>query len=396
MFDCTCLHGIDHLVCHRKNRSMAKSCHQFLPTVDSGKFLVCFISAKRECFLNDRSKVLILSDVYHSRIGNRLCCEDSVCIACFRRHQAVRRIENRSRKVCKFLLLVLPCRTKVTFQMFVFFQLWICMSRKHLPMCINVDSLSFGLLQKFFQVIEIMTGNHNKWSFFYRKCDFGRRRCAKGLCVCLIKHCHTGKVHLSHFQNNRKKLLHAPVRAHNTQCFVKEGIDSCVIISQHCCMVRISSHPADSKKNQGFERTNILISLPQLLHVIIFCFAKLTFFLLHAHSQLLNRCIIKIYVCQRCKKSFHHQFVQGCDMLWSFSFRCTGQSDQRSRQFILKSCNLSSLTTDTCISLASAASCSLFTLKTKHFLFHHNSSCEMILYVLAIFENGCLFLLLHV
>ena len=52
-----------------------------------------------------------------SRTGERhyFCCINSVCIACLGWHETVRCEQDRSRKIVKFLLLILPCCTKVTF-----------------------------------------------------------------------------------------------------------------------------------------------------------------------------------------------------------------------------------------------------------------------------------------
>lgn len=54
-------------------------------------------------------------EVKHLRIRNHLCRKYTVCIAWFYRHQTVCCIKDWCRKMIKFLLLVLPCSSKISF-----------------------------------------------------------------------------------------------------------------------------------------------------------------------------------------------------------------------------------------------------------------------------------------
>ena len=57
---------------------------------------------------------LVRTDMHHLRIRNHLCCEYTVTVALLHRHQAVRCIQNRRRNPVELLLLILPCRSKVS------------------------------------------------------------------------------------------------------------------------------------------------------------------------------------------------------------------------------------------------------------------------------------------
>ena len=61
-------------------------------------------------------RILLLVNMNSTRESNYFCCKYSVCIAVFGRHQAVCGVEDRSGKMIKFLLLILPCGSEMSFQ----------------------------------------------------------------------------------------------------------------------------------------------------------------------------------------------------------------------------------------------------------------------------------------
>ena len=146
MPDLAVLYRLNNLISHAKHGSMCKSGRYCAATVDTGKYPVLRISTKLQRFLNNRGEILILPDMNHFRIGHHRCCEYTVRIVFLRRHKTVGCKQHRSGNIQKFLLLVLPCRTEVSLQMGVFFQLWIAMCRKHFTVSIDIDPLALGLL----------------------------------------------------------------------------------------------------------------------------------------------------------------------------------------------------------------------------------------------------------
>ena len=146
MPDLTGLYCLDNLISHTKHGSMCKSGRDCAATVNTGKCLVLRISTKLQRFFNNRGEILILSNVNHFRIRYHCCCEYTVRIVFLRRHKAVGCKQHRSGNIHKFLLLILPCRTKVSLQMGVFFQFRIAMCREHFTVSIDIDPLTLRLL----------------------------------------------------------------------------------------------------------------------------------------------------------------------------------------------------------------------------------------------------------
>ena len=199
MTDLTVIYGFNDFICNRENRSVAKTGRYFVSAIDTGKFLIFAITAKCQCFLNNRSEVFVFTDVNKPRIGNNFGCKNTIHVGCFRRHEAIGCKQYRCRKIIKFLLLILPCSTKVSFQLRIFFQFRICMCREHFAMCINIDSLTCSLVKKCFQIEKVMSADNNKRTFFDCQRNSGWNRCAISFCICLIKKCHTFQIDFSCF-----------------------------------------------------------------------------------------------------------------------------------------------------------------------------------------------------
>ena len=62
-------------------------------------------------------------------------------------------------------MLILPCGTEVAFEMTVLFQFGISVRGQHFTVGVDIHTLAFGLLEKFSQIIQIVTGNHDERSF---------------------------------------------------------------------------------------------------------------------------------------------------------------------------------------------------------------------------------------
>ena len=153
MTDISGFNRFNHFICHGQNSTVTKTCCHFMTAIDTCKMLVFCITAKFQCFFNNRCKIFLIINMHDFRIRHHLCCKYSICIAGLRRHQTVGCKENRCRHICKFFLLILPCCTKVAFEMRIFFQFRIRMGRKHFTMGVNIDAFILCLLQKPFEII---------------------------------------------------------------------------------------------------------------------------------------------------------------------------------------------------------------------------------------------------
>ena len=312
--------------------------------------------------------------------GNGSGSEHPVHVAWFRRHQAVCGKKNRSWELCKFFLLVLPCSTEVSFQVTVLFQFRISMTGKHFTVGVNINAFSFCLFQKKFQVMQVVTGNDDEWAFFHSKRYCNRSWCAVSGSVSAVKKLHAGKIVFTCFHYNRKKQVHIPVLAQCKKCFCEKFVYFCVSISKCHCMVGISRHSADSKENQRFQGADVFLGVPEKLHIVVVVmsargsaaatvWAKPGFFLVDAVCDFCDGFVIEAYVGKGSKQTFHHQFPCGfCK--WCILICCMGESDESSGKFILKSGCISGFSTDSFGTCTAGTSGSLFTLKTKHVLFH--------------------------
>jgi len=203
------------------------------------------------------------------RIGYNLGGEHSVCVRCFRRHQAVGGEQNRRRYVVEFLLLILPCCTKIALQVGVLLQLRIAVSRKHFAVGVDVDSLSFSLLQQQLQVEEVVTADDDERTFFHIESHCFRSRSTVGRCVGPVQQLHAGEVDLAGFKNQREQSFHGVLSGDGGKSLIEEIVDLSVSVSQYQGVVGISCHAAQAEEDQGLEGTDVFISLPYQIHVVI-------------------------------------------------------------------------------------------------------------------------------
>ena len=146
MADRAGFHRIHDRIGNGKDGISRKTGHDFAAAVNSVKFPVFPITAELQSFLDDGREILVLADVAHFRVADHLRRKDAVRVAGFRRHETVGGKKNRGGQIGELFLLILPGRTEVAFKLSVFFQLWIGVGGKHLPVGIDVDAFSFGLL----------------------------------------------------------------------------------------------------------------------------------------------------------------------------------------------------------------------------------------------------------
>ena len=224
-----------------------------------------------------------------------------------------------------------------------------------------------------------MARNDNERPFFHFHLHLGRRRNPISLCVCFIQQFHTLKIHCPLFHDQRKQILHLSVLADSCHPFIEKCVYLIIGISQDHGMVSIGRGTSQSKQQKGFQGTDIFLVLPKFFHRIIsgpsagFLTGHtsgyiLCSLLMHCLNLLFQGFIIKVYICQSCKQALHHEAV--CLRFRFILPHRLGKSDQSPCQLILKLCGGILFPAHSSVPFASAASCSLFTLITKHFFFH--------------------------
>ena len=144
------------------------------------------------------------------------------------------------------------------------------MGRQHLAVGVDVDTLALSLLQQQLQIVEIVTGNDDEGTLLYGEAHPGRLRMAKGFGVGLVQHRHAPIIHFTHFQHDGQQFFHTPiVHTDGKQGLVQEVMDCVVLIAQNSSMVSIGSHTTDAEQNQRLEGTNVLVCVPQLIHIVV-------------------------------------------------------------------------------------------------------------------------------
>ena len=136
-----------------------------------------------------------------SLVADNRCRVDAVLIARALRHQAIGGKQDWCRNIVKLLLLALPCCSKITGQMRIFFKLRISMSGEHFAVCINIDSLVLCLFEQLGNILEIVTGYDNEGTFLNIGQNPGRFRRAKSFCVGAVQQLHAFEIDLSKFHD---------------------------------------------------------------------------------------------------------------------------------------------------------------------------------------------------
>ena len=129
----------------------------------------------------------------------------TVAITLSYRHEAVCCEQDWCRNVVKFKLLVLPCSSEISFQMWIFLKLRVAVGRQHFTVCINVDARIVCLFQKQFQIVKIVSTYNNKRSFFNRKWNFSWNGSSIAFRIGFVQKLHASVIDLSGFQDVGEK-----------------------------------------------------------------------------------------------------------------------------------------------------------------------------------------------
>ena len=371
VFQRTVLYCIYNFVSNGQNCIAAKTGSQCGAAVDAGKLFIFGESAKLKRFFDHRCEILIAllicGNGYHTGITYNTGGKYPVCVAFLGRHQAVGCIQDWSGQIIKFRTLIVPCSTVISLQMSVFLQFGISVAGEHLTMCVDIDTLAFCLFQQHLQVMKIMAGYHNERSFFHFHAYGSGNRCTVGSGIGTIQQFHAQQIDPANFQYFRQKLFHGHIFANVEQCFVNPFNYFIIRITQYHGMICIGSHTAYTEQNQRFERADIFLGIPELIHIVIFFSSAGICAVFTGSGKKLLLCLngiietgqcsfIKIHIGQCGKQSFHHQSAGLCDGGYILRICATCQADQGAGQFVLQQGNVTFFTTDTCSTGTSGAS----------------------------------------
>ena len=323
------------------------------------------------------AREIAIADVLNFRIGNHFCGVNSICITFLGRHQAVRCEQDRRWNTSKFFLLILPGSAEMSLQVWVLLQFRIGMSGQHFSVSVNIQAFAVCLLQQTFQIIQIMTGDHNERPFFHFHCYLGRDRMPVGFGVGLVQQFHAAQIRFAHLHHDGQQAFHIPLISQHVQRIQQEVINSSICIPQYCSMISIGCHAANTKENQRFQAANILVSIPEERHVVVIISSagmiaalapgcKPLLFLDNPIHKTLKRFIVEIHVGNGGKQRLPNQLVRLLIHLVLVANDCMGKANQRTGQLILQKGGILLFAAYARFAGAATAGCGLFTLKTEH------------------------------
>ena len=125
-------------------------------------------------------------------------------------------------------------------------------------------------------------------------------------------------------------------------------MDGLVLVAQHRCVIGIGGNTADAEQDQGFEGTDILVSIPELLHIIVIVATaggcalvalrhQLPLLNIHSIHNGQKRIVIEVHIGQGSKQSFHDDSGSRITDNMLVALSSTGQTDQRTSQLVLNS-----------------------------------------------------------
>ncbi len=143
------------------------------------------------------------------------------------------------------------------------------MSREHFAVGVDVDSFSFRLLKQNLQIPQVVAGNDNEGPFLHSQGYGGGDRVAVGFGVGLVQQGHALKVHFANLHDHWQQLLHTPVLTNGEQTFVEEVVYFFIGVAKHHGVIGVCRHAPQTEQNQRFEGTDVLVILPEPVHVIL-------------------------------------------------------------------------------------------------------------------------------
>ena len=147
-------------------------------------------SAKFQCMTDDLTEIFcsirLFRNIFYTFPSNNISTVDTILIRFAWTHETVGCHQNTAGDSIKLLLLILPCSTKISNEMGIFFQPLITVGRQHFSVSINIDSRTLGLLEQHFQIFQVVTGYNDERSFPDMDIDGVRGWISVDRSICLI------------------------------------------------------------------------------------------------------------------------------------------------------------------------------------------------------------------
>lgn len=185
------------------------------------------------------------------------------------------------------------------------------MGREHLAVGVDVYTLALCLLQKKLHIVEVMTADNDKGTFFNSQGNFCGHRLTVGFGVGSVKHFHALEIHFARFEYQLQQVIGGFILAKSVKSLVQKIGHSPVCLSQRIGVICVCRHTLYSEKDKGFKGAYVLVCVPYHIHVIVLeLFGVHTaLFLLDLCFHLFNSNIVEINVGDGGKKPFENKNI---------------------------------------------------------------------------------------
>ena len=146
--------------------------------------------------------------MFAARIAGCSRGKETVFIGILWRYDTVGRHQDRSMEGRKFFRLFPPCISVIADKMLILFKRRIIMGRQHFRMGIYIHAAVLCLLQKHFQIPQIVSGYQNARALAHTDIDLCNLRITIGFRVGSIQKCHALHAILSCLQCQRHQIIH--------------------------------------------------------------------------------------------------------------------------------------------------------------------------------------------
>ena len=246
-------------------------------------------------------------------------------------------------------------------------------------MSVDVDSPALGLLKQELEIIKIVAGNDDEGALFHCHRNLGWHRMAEGFGIGLIQQRHAPEVDRADLHYDGQQTCHIIILAHCAQRLIEEGVDFRIRIAQHGSVIGIGRHAAHAEEDQGFEGTDILIRVPEQIHIVVVVpaagmIAGRTFgnqallLRLDSANQFGDSFIVEIHVGNGSEQAFKNKFVGFGGNLMLVTLNRVGKADQRAGEPVLQGTGFGLLAANARVAGAGCASGGLFALEAKHLI----------------------------
>ena len=144
---------------------------------------------------------------------------------------------------------------------------------QHFAMGKYVDTFAFGLLQDFFQIMQVVTRHQDRFTSYRFHVHFSWLWMTESFSFTFIQHRHNFEVHLADLHRTIDQWLHfswfSTQEGHDLVIFRTNSI---ILLTQHTCMFHVSGSTFQAIQTQQAQTQNVFADLFMVtIHRCIWC-----------------------------------------------------------------------------------------------------------------------------